>query len=130
MYTYTGIDQRHIILGVRLVGADSVGSGRVEIKINDVWAQICGVSWNTNDASVVCHYLGFNATQPDAPVGNEFGISSSGYWLTGMQCNGNEEDLNQCRYTLYNNSGPSPICPVGPANVNCLGMTPMIVTVN
>ena len=122
MYGYTGLEQKNIIQGLRLAGGNSVGLGRVEIKINDIWAQICGDSWSTDDASVVCHYLGFNTTQQNILVGNEFDASDSGYWVTEMQCSGIENDLNQCPYTLYDNSGPSATCAVGyPANVNCLG---------
>ena len=106
-----------------MTGGNSIGLGRVEIKINDIWAQICGDSWSIDDASVVCHYLGFNTTQQDITVGNNFGTSGSGYWVTEMQCSGKENDLNQCPYTLYDNSGPSATCAVGyPANVNCLGI--------
>ena len=129
MLLNTGLEQKHIIQGLRLAGGNSQGSGRVEVKINDIWAQVCGDSWSTEDATVVCHYLGFDNIQQDVPEGDIFGISSSGYWLTEMQCSGNENDLNQCPYTLYNNSGPLPTCAVGyPANVNCLG-TGLIISI-
>ena len=107
------------IQGIRLVGGASVGSGRVEIRINNEWAQICANLWNMNDALVVCRYLGFNTTQ-QVPI-NKFGISTSGYWLTEVRCGGQEDDLNQCYYTSYG-STPSPTCSVNyPANVQCLG---------
>ena len=106
---------------IRLVGGASVGSGRVEIRINDTWAQICADLWNANDALVVCRYLGFNTTQ-QVPIGDTFGVGSSGYWLTEMRCGGQESDLNQCHYSRYNTNGPSTTCSVNyPANVQCLG---------
>ena len=108
------------IQGIRLAGGVSLGSGRVEIRINDVWAQICADLWNANDALVVCRYLGFNTTQ-QVPI-NVFGVDSSGYWLTEMRCGGEEVDLNQCHYSRYG-STPSSTCSVNyPANVQCLGM--------
>ena len=60
MLLNTGLEQKHIIQGLRLAGGNSQGSGRVEVKINDIWAQVCGDSWSTEDATVVCHYLGFD----------------------------------------------------------------------
>ena len=111
-----------MIQELRLAGGDNVRLGRVEIKVNNIWAQICGDLWNFTDALVVCHYLGFNTTQP-VPQGDKFGISSSGYWLTEMQCNGQENNLNQCPYSLYDNNGsPSSTCVTGyPAIVDCSG---------
>ena len=107
------------IQGIRLVGGVSIGSGRVEIRINNNWAQICADLWNANDALVVCRYLGFNTTQ-QVPM-NMFGVGDSGYWLTEVRCGGQEDDLNQCHYTSYG-ATPSPTCSVGyPANVQCLG---------
>ena len=109
------------IQGIRLVGGASVGSGRVEIRINNTWAQICANLWNSNDALVVCRYLGFNTNQ-QVPIGDRFGVGSSGYWLTEMRCGGQENDLNQCHYSRYNSDGPSTTCDVNyPANVQCLG---------
>ena len=110
-----------VIRELRLAGGDD-RSGRVEIKVNNMWAQICGDLWNFTDASVVCRYLGFNTTQP-VPQGDKFGMNSSGYWLTEMQCNGQETNLNLCQYALYDNNGsPSSTCATGyPANVDCSG---------
>ena len=119
---YTGLEQKEIIQELRLVGGDNARSGRVEIKIEGTWAQVCGDLWNFNDSLVVCHYLGFNASER-VPMSSEFGISNSGYWVTEMQCTGKENDLNQCQYALYDNDSPSPTCAAGyPANVVCLGI--------
>lgn len=119
MFFITGEQVELPIQGIRLVGGASVGSGRVEIRVNNVWAQICADLWNANDALVVCRYLGFNTTQ-QVPIGDVFGISTSGYWLTEVRCGGLESDLNQCHYTGYN--APSSTCAINyPANVQCLG---------
>jgi len=121
MFCFTGEQEDLPIQGIRLVGGASVGSGRVEIRINNTWAQICGDLWNANDALVVCRFLGFNTTQ-QVPIGNRFGITTSGYWVTEMRCGGQESDLNQCHYTRYNSDSPSSTCSVNyPANVQCLG---------
>ena len=116
----TGEQTELPIQGIRLAGGVGLGSGRVEIRVNNTWALICGDLWNANDALVVCRYLGFNTTQ-QVPIGNVFGNSSAGYWLTEVRCGGLEDDLNQCHYTSYGTS-PSLTCSTGyPANVQCLG---------
>ena len=125
---YTGEQANLPIQGLRLLGGSSIGSGRVEIRINNVWAQICADLWNLNDALVVCRYLGFNTTQ-QVPIGDVFGVSTTGYWATQMRCSGEESDLNQCHYTEYINQ-PVQICSVGyPANVRCLGMVLSIMLI-
>jgi len=107
---------------LRLAGETSKGTGRVEIKFNNTWAQICEEDmWDTNDALVACRHLGFNSAKK-VPVDNKFEKSPSGYWLIELKCNGQENDLSQCQYTLDNNNGPSSTCAAGfyPANVQCL----------
>ena len=127
-HVFTGEQTDLPIQGIRLLGGSSVGSGRVEIRVNNVWAQICADLWNINDALVVCRYLGFNTTQ-QVPLGNVFGVSTTGYWATQMRCGGQENDLNQCHYTEYINQ-PAETCSVGyPANVQCLGKPLPIISI-
>ena len=49
-YTFAGEQAELPIQGMRLLGGTSVGLGRVEISVNNVWAQICADLWNLNDA--------------------------------------------------------------------------------
>ena len=44
---------------LRLVGGSIPNEGRVEICINNVWGTICDDAWEVNDATVVCHQLGY-----------------------------------------------------------------------
>ena len=45
---------------LRLAGGNIANEGRVEICINNVWGTVCGSSWGTTDASVVCRQLGYS----------------------------------------------------------------------
>lgn len=47
---------------LRLVGGNVPNEGRVEICKNDVWGTVCGNSWSTTDAAVVCRQLGYLTT--------------------------------------------------------------------
>ena len=44
---------------VRLSGGNATYEGRVEMCYNRVWGSVCDVSWDNNDAAVVCLQLGF-----------------------------------------------------------------------
>ena len=45
---------------VQLVDGLTVHDCRVEICLNGLWGSVCGNSWDTRDASVVCRQLGYN----------------------------------------------------------------------
>lgn len=44
---------------VRLVSSSFTSQGTVEVCYENIWGSICSISWDTNDASVVCKQLGF-----------------------------------------------------------------------
>jgi len=45
---------------VRLVGGSNSTLGRVEVCVNKAWGTVCNRRFGTNDASVICHQLGFS----------------------------------------------------------------------
>ena len=47
---------------VRLVGGANPREGRVEICLNDEWGTVCGATWNTTAANVVCRQVGLVST--------------------------------------------------------------------
>ena len=44
---------------VRITGGSTSTSGVVEVCVNSTWGVICANIWNTMEASIVCHQLGY-----------------------------------------------------------------------
>ena len=47
---------------VRLIGGLDPTEGRVEVCVQGRWSGVCHLSWNYQDAFVVCRQLGYPAT--------------------------------------------------------------------
>ena len=46
---------------VRLVGSTYTYQGRVEICVNNTWGTVCDDFFDSSDARVVCHQLGYSS---------------------------------------------------------------------
>ena len=83
----------------RLAGGKLPNEGRVEVFHNGVWGSICTVSWDLNDANVVCRSMGLPAATYALGYNNGFqGSYSSNIksWLTNLHCTGHELSLIDC----------------------------------
>lgn len=59
MYTDHGTPSGNCSDGdIRLVGGKNLLEGRVEICVNNAWGTVCGDTFSTNDAHVVCTNVG------------------------------------------------------------------------
>ena len=105
---------------VRLVGGSSTLEGRVEIYYNDQWGTICNDEWDIDDATVVCHQLGFHGDAEAIP-NSIFGVGSQStpIWLTNVLCTGTEDYLADCPHNSWGNNNCHHYQDVG---VICTGM--------
>ena len=44
---------------VRLVDGGTPLEGRVEVRINGEWGEVCNFLWDIEDANILCAYLDF-----------------------------------------------------------------------
>ncbi|XP_072410632.1 scavenger receptor cysteine-rich domain-containing protein DMBT1-like [Chiloscyllium punctatum] len=85
-------DSQH---SVSLVGGSSNCSGRVEILCGKGWGALCGDSWDTTDANVVCRQLGcgFAVSARGGPTVSQVkGVT----WQNDVKCKGSESSLYDC----------------------------------
>ena len=81
----------------RLVGGSHEYEGRVEILHGGSWGTVCDDSWELDDAKVVCRQLGFEGALAALPRAR-FGQGSGDIFLDGVQCNGTETKLKDCKH--------------------------------
>ena len=82
---------------IRLVDGISQNEGRVEIFKDGTWNSICGMSWDLNDAKVVCKELGYEDVEEAVIGGNKFKSGEGSIWRTHTRCTGNEGSLLECQ---------------------------------
>lgn len=97
MYSSVAPDYVQSQFPIRLRGGTSASEGRVEIEYNGVWGTVCDDQWDINDATVVCHELGYRVATRATGFG-EFGSGSADQpiWLDDVQCTGTEKHLSDC----------------------------------
>jgi len=94
----------HFILTVRLVGSDGT-AGDVEILYIRYyyyyyyWRAMCDDGWNLKAATVVCRQL--NLGPPRSIYSHSARRSSVSYGIESVVCNGNEHNIGECNYIIY-----------------------------
>ena len=82
---------------VRLVGESGPHEGRVEVYHSGTWGTVCDDGWDLQDATVVCHQLGYG-TAVGALGFAAFGRGSGPIWYANVNCGGREANLAQCAH--------------------------------
>lgn len=85
--------------GTRLSGGNST-SGRVEIRVNNVWGTVCDDMFdrNNNAAKVVCRALGNPWQNAEHTRSFPDGEKTQMILLDSVVCNGNEADIYSCSH--------------------------------
>ncbi|XP_034619866.1 scavenger receptor cysteine-rich type 1 protein M130-like [Trachemys scripta elegans] len=80
---------------VRLIGADTACSGRVEVKHGKTWETVCDSHLDFKAATVICNELGCGQTVATLEAAH-FGEGRDLIWKEEFQCVGNESLLEKC----------------------------------
>ncbi|XP_055959268.1 scavenger receptor cysteine-rich domain superfamily protein-like [Patella vulgata] len=87
---------------VRLIGHRGPGDGRLEIRHNGIWKNVCGDGFDKKAGQVVCRQLGFldpdRLDEVDIYVNgnNSWIINNGSFWLDDVDCKGDETRLQDC----------------------------------
>ncbi|XP_064597469.1 scavenger receptor cysteine-rich type 1 protein M160-like [Liolophura sinensis] len=87
-------------LHVRLVNGrktNSSFSGRVEVFYNGVWGTVCDDGFGSSDTRVICRMLGYRSGTYHCCA--RYGRGNGQIWLTGLRCQGTEEDITTCDHS-------------------------------
>ena len=60
---------------------------------------VCGSEWDRSDAHTVCRSMGFGDAI-EATVGAIFGSSPGNLTFNNVQCNGSEQNIFECPYSI------------------------------
>ncbi|CAC5364415.1 unnamed protein product [Mytilus coruscus] len=96
----TDIDQYHT--EVRLTNGNSSFEGRLEVKHNGHWGNVCATGFDENDAKVVCRMLGFETRQVDLINYQQPGHGQGQIHLSNVACDGHEKDIKACASVQWN----------------------------
>ena len=80
---------------MRLVGGSGPHAGRVEVMHNRAWGTVCSFGWDLQEATVVCHQLGYGRAVAALFA---YGGGSGPIWYDNVYCNGSESSLTQCAH--------------------------------
>ncbi|KAG7242989.1 hypothetical protein INR49_017680 [Caranx melampygus] len=80
---------------VKLAGGSNRCIGRVEFYDKGQWGNICGESWDINDATVVCRQLNCGRAHKITTMA-DYGHGTGQTWIDQIECNGLEFTLTQC----------------------------------
>ncbi|XP_052761826.1 deleted in malignant brain tumors 1 protein-like [Mya arenaria] len=83
---------------IRLRNGKTQFEGRVEILHKGAWGTICDDGTSINFAKVVCRQLGYDTVNATVRPSAYFGAGSGQIWLDDVSCQGNEPEVDLCRY--------------------------------
>ena len=92
---------------VRLVGAEELGQGRVEVFAGEVWQRVCGTGFGEEEATVVCTQLGMPGLLRLGEAG-EFGEGEGGFAVAEVECVGDEGALVDCDFPGFGEGACEP----------------------
>ena len=82
-------------MSVRLKAGGNIGSGRVEIQVDNEWGTICHENWSVESANVVCRQLGFGSAK-NAFKDSKFGNGHGQVFWSKVNCTGFEKRIKDC----------------------------------
>ncbi|XP_077864207.1 scavenger receptor cysteine-rich domain superfamily protein-like, partial [Saccoglossus kowalevskii] len=88
---------------VRLFGGPSHNEGRLQVYRNGTWGYICDDYFDVIEANIVCKELSFAYGSQQHFHKSYYGTDSAPIWADDMGCQGREQSIMQCEFSLIHN---------------------------
>ena len=86
---------------VRLAGGPTECEGRVKVYHNSRWYSVCDITWNLNDAQVVCRELGYGMAISAGRTQFYGRYRGRGVWFDDLKCVGTEWTIRNCLHKRW-----------------------------
>ncbi|XP_045183524.2 deleted in malignant brain tumors 1 protein-like [Mercenaria mercenaria] len=102
VWTMPSVTCVYDITDIRLTDGIGLYDGRIELLVNGTWGTVCATSFSWPEARAICNilfgttwYRTYHSANP-----SYYGVKTGPIFIDNLDCDGSENDINECSYSL------------------------------